>query len=102
MGGILTIFAADRSEIYGELSSVEWREEDTKGGPNQVLTGVAGEGTLRAFLELDRAGIDHVAFEYECAGIHYGGDAVLLRPQPTDAPTSGIITIEATKGPFLL
>ena len=95
-GGILTIFAADRSEIYGELSAAEWREEQTSGGKNQVLTGIAGEGTLETFRRLNDAGVNHVAFEYESDGVHFDGAAILLRPQAAEPPASARITIEAT------
>ena len=78
--GYLTVFSADRAEVYGEFADATWRVENTEGGTNHVFAGTAGEGALDTFRRLNAEGIAHVAYLFESNGYRYGGSAQLLAP----------------------
>jgi hypothetical protein len=76
--GYLTIYSADRSELYGEFFDGVWKVEETAGGTNHILTGIASEGTAETFRRIDGEGIQHVSYLFEVNGYKYGGNAQLL------------------------
>jgi hypothetical protein len=92
--GFLTVYSADRSEIYGEFSDAMWEVEDTDGGLNHLFTGTASEGTMETFRRVNSQGIDHVAFDFVSDGRRYSGDAQLLRPEEMRNPGQSSIRIE--------
>jgi hypothetical protein len=93
--GYLTIFSADRQEIYGEFVDAEWRDEKTDKGVNHILSGKASEGTLSAFEHLDQQGISNVFYQFEQDGKQFDGRAQLLAPKQSGAPGETIIQIES-------
>ncbi|HVT10998.1 MAG TPA: hypothetical protein VHE55_01920 [Fimbriimonadaceae bacterium] len=93
--GYLTVYSADRSEIYGEFADATWEVEETEGGSNHLFTGKASEGTMETFRRLDREGIDHIAYDFDAAGKTFSGSAQLLRPQDNLAPGDAWIRIES-------
>lgn len=97
--GALTVYSADRSQIYAEFVDATWEVEDTDSGPNHIFTGTASQGTLDTFLRLDQEGISHVAYVFETAAGRYAGSAELLRPQPNGG--EAVIRIESGVPPAL-
>lgn len=91
--GYLTVYSADRSEIYGEFGDASWEIEETDAGNNHVFKGTASEGTLDTFERVNGGGIDHVAFDFESEGQRFSGDAQLL------APNGSLITVETGTEP---
>ena len=69
--GYLTIFAADRSAIYGEFADAVWTVEMTDRGNNNIFTGTASEGTMDTFLQLDKDAISHVAYTFDLDGQNF-------------------------------
>jgi hypothetical protein len=99
--GYLTIYSADRSEIYGEFADANWTVEQTAGGVNNVFSGIAGDGTLSTFQRIDEEGISHVAYTFEADGNRYEGAAQLLATRDTGKPGETIIRIETGETPVL-
>jgi hypothetical protein len=92
--GFLTVYSADRGEIYGEFSDAQWEIENTDAGPNHLFSGTASEGTMETFRRINAEGIDHVAFDFVSDGRRYSGDAQLLRPEDARTPGQACIRIE--------
>jgi hypothetical protein len=97
--GVLTVYSADRREIYGEFRDALWDVEKTDGGPNHVFSGTASEGTMETFRRVNAEGIDHVAFDFVSSGGRYSGNAQLLRPEDTRNPGKAWIRIETGTEP---
>jgi len=97
--GFLTIFSADRTEIYGEFADADWSREHTQGGDNNIFTGTASEGTLETFLQLDNDAISHVAYTFESEGEAFTGIAELLAPIVNESPSQSQIRLETGEAP---
>lgn len=97
--GILTVYSADRGEVYGQFTDAEWEVEDTGGGTNHLFTGTASEGTMETFRRINTEGIDHVAYDFELDGQKYSGEAQLLRPADNRQPGRAWIRIESGTEP---
>jgi|SRR5579862_687557 len=95
--GYLTIYSDDKSEIYGEFVDGKWETEETEGGTNHTLSGIASEGTLDTFRRINTDGIDHVAYLFESNGYRYGGKAQLLAP--SEIGDSPLVRIETGEPP---
>src|SRR5205809_387681 len=99
--GYLTVYSADRREIYGEFGDATWKVEEGGGGTNHVFSGTASDGTMETFRRINTEGIDHVAFDFESEGVRYSGDAQLLRPEDRRTPGNAWIRIETGVEPAL-
>jgi hypothetical protein len=97
--GYLTIYSADRSEIYAEFADASWNVEQTAGGVNNVFSGVAGDGAAETFERIDADGISNVAYTFETHGNHYEGRAQLLAPVIPGEPGHTVIRIETGDTP---
>ena len=97
--GYLTIFSADRGQIYGEFADAQWKSEMTPGGKSNIFSGTPGEGALKTFLQLDNEGISHVAYTFESSGNAYRGNAELLAPRVEEQPNHSQIQIETGETP---
>jgi hypothetical protein len=99
--GYLTVYSADRGEIYGEFGDATWQVETTDGGPNHLFSGTASEGTMETFRRINAEGIDHVAFDFVSDGRRYSGEAQLLRPEDRRNPGQASIRIETGTAPAM-
>ena len=95
--GYLTVYSADRTEIYGEFADGSWDTENTGGGTNHLFTGLASDGTAETFRRIDKEGIDHVMYLFESNGYKYGGTAQLLAL--ADSAGRPCVTIETGEEP---
>lgn len=100
--GYLTVFSADRAEVYGEFADAQWDVEETDGGTNHLFTGKASEGTMDTFRRLNAEGIDHVTFDFEAEGQRFSGFAQLLRPEDNRVPGGASIRIETGVEPAVV
>ncbi|MFI5386480.1 MAG: hypothetical protein ACHQ50_10215 [Fimbriimonadales bacterium] len=96
--GYLTVYSADRNEVYGAFVDALWEIEETEGGTNHLFTGTAGEGAMETFHRIDTEGIDHVAYIFESNGYRYGGEAQLLAP--TQFNGQAVVQIEIGEAPM--
>jgi hypothetical protein len=97
--GFLTVYSADRSEIYGEFADSTWEVEDTPGGENHLFTGTASEGTMDTFRRLNTDGFVHVAFDFEANGERFSGDGQFLAPEDSGRPGEAVIRVETGLAP---
>jgi hypothetical protein len=97
--GFLTVYSADRTEIYGEFADSTWEVEDTRGGENHLFTGTASEGTMDTFARLNREGIDHIAFDFESSGETFSGTGQFLAPEDSGQPGRALIRVETGLAP---
>jgi len=97
--GYLTIFSADRKEIFGEFCDADWRTEGTTGESNNVFSGIAGDGASETFKRINDEGISNVTYCFESQGYKYAGAAQLLAPASGPLPGSSIIRIESGDPP---
>jgi hypothetical protein len=91
--GYLTIFSADGEKVYGEFADAQWITENTGGGSNHVMSGVAGEGAAETFRRVNEEGTSNVSYTFESGGVRYRGQAQLL------APEQSLIRIETGESP---
>ena len=97
--GFLTVYSADRTEIYGEFADSTWEVEDTKGGDNHLFTGTASEGTMDTFARLNTDGIAHVSFDFESGGERLSGTGQFLAPEDSGRPGQALIRVETGVAP---
>jgi hypothetical protein len=91
--GYLTIYSADRAEVYGEFCDADWEIEDTSGGSNHVFSGTASEGAFDTFRRINYEGISNVEYTFESNGYRYVGSAQLLAPNGNGMPGGAVIRI---------
>ncbi|OWY59792.1 hypothetical protein B7486_72670, partial [cyanobacterium TDX16] len=72
-----------------------WKIEED----NNVFSGAASEGTMETFRRVNTSGIDHVAYDFECEGTRYSGNAQLLAPEDNRQPGQATIRIESREAP---
>ncbi len=95
--GYLTVYSADRTQIYGEFADAAWRMEDTRGGVNHLFAGKASDGTIDTFRRLNAYGIANVTYAFDTNGHRYAGSAQLLAPDTWDG--QAVIQIESGDSP---
>jgi hypothetical protein len=85
--GYLTIYSSEGTEIYGEFADAEWDDQE-------VLSGMASEGTYETFRRLNMSGIEHVRYKFDASDGTFEGVARLLATERAPAPASAIVRIE--------
>lgn len=97
--GYLTVYSADRREIYGEFADATWKTESTGGGTNHLFEGTASEGTIDTFRRINLEGIENLSYDFEARGYRYTGKAHLLMPEDTRQPGGAMVRIESGEEP---
>ncbi len=89
--GYLTIYAFDRSEIYGEFADGAL-VADSDG--LLTLSGTAGGSTADTFARLGAEGIDHVAYDFVTPAATRSGVGILMPPTRADSPGVAVISVQ--------
>jgi hypothetical protein len=94
----LSILSLDGS-VLAEFADATWIQEDVDGETNHIFNGLASDGTVQTFEQLDADGIESVTYRIDCGDGAVEGPGRLLALDRTE-PGKVYVRVEALDNPM--